>query len=368
MFGNYFKSALRNIAKHKGYSFINITGLAIGMACCLLILMFVNDELSYDNYHENADRIYRMIETIRFGGRDFTNVTCPAPMAKTLVNDYPDIIDAVRFRDSGSFIVKYGDNSFKETRFIFSDTSIFNVFTIPLLQGNPKTALKDPNTLVMSKKTAEKYFGSENPLGKVVKIDNKSDYIVTGVFNKIPSNSHFHYDVIASVETLEESKEEAWLDNNFQTYLLMAKNVTPTSMEAKFPEVIKKYMGPQVEQFLGKPLEKLVESGSIYIKLFLQPLRDIHLHSDLAGELEANGDIKYVLFRHCVVYPRHRFHQFYEPLHCPFRRPGKRSRNTKSNGFHPRTVDRPISIRINALKHYRNAYCSCTGQPCAPLL
>jgi putative ABC transport system permease protein len=294
VFGNYFKTALRSIAKHKGYSFINITGLAIGMACCLLILMFVNDELSYDNYHENADRIYRVAGAIRFGGRDFNHAVCPAPMAKTLLSDYPDIIDAVRFRDSGSFIVKYGDNSFKETRFIYSDNSIFNVFTIPLLQGDSKTALRNPKTLVMSRKTAEKYFGTENPMGKVIKIDNKTDYIVTGIFDKIPSNSHFHFDMIASIESIEESREVAWLNNNFQTYLLLGKNVDPKSMEAKFPEMIKKYMAPQVQQYLGQSLEKLVANGSVNIRFYLQPLRNIHLHSDLVAELEANSDIKYV--------------------------------------------------------------------------
>lgn len=302
MFKNYFKSAVRNIAKHKGYSFINITGLAIGMACCLLILMFVTDELSYDNYNENADRIYRAAGSIRFGGRDFNLATCPAPMAKTLINDYPEVIDAVRFRDRGSFIIKYGDNSFKETKFIFSDNSLFHVFTIPLLEGNPKSALKNPYTLVLSRKTAEKYFGKENPIGKIVKVDNKKDYKVTGVFDKIPANSHFHFDVIASLESLEESREEIWLNNNFNTYLLLAKHASPTSLEAKFPGLIKKYMAPQVKQFTGQSMEKLVASGSVRVEFNLQPLRDIHLHSDLRAELEPNSDIKYIYIFSAIAF------------------------------------------------------------------
>jgi len=294
MFRNYFKSAFRNIAKHKGYSFINITGLAIGMACCLLILMFVNDELSFDRYNENADRIYRVAGSIRFGGRDFDLAVCPAPMAKTLVDEYPEVIDAVRFRDRGSFIVKYGDNSFKEKKFVFADNNLFDIFTITLLEGDSKTALKDPKTLVLSRETAEKYFGGENPVGKVVKVDNKDDYKVTGVFDKIPSNSHFHFDVIASLESLEESREQMWLNNNFNTYLLLDKNADHASMEAKFPELIKKYLAPQVKQFTGQTLEKLAADGSVKIKFSLQPLRDIHLHSDLTAELEANSDITYV--------------------------------------------------------------------------
>ena len=294
MFRNYFKSAFRSIAKHKGYSFINITGLAIGMACCLLILMFVNDELSFDSYNENADRIYRVAGSIRFGGRDFDLAVCPAPMAKTLVEEYPDVIDAVRLRDRGSFIVKYGDNSFKEKKFVYADNNLFDIFTINLLEGDSKTALKDPKTLVLSRETAEKYFGRENPIGKVVKIDNKDDYKVTGVFDNIPSNSHFHFDFIASLESLEESREQMWLNNNFNTYLLLDKNADHAAMEAKFPELIKKYLAPQVKQFTGQTLEKLSADGSVKIKFYLQPLRDIHLHSDLTAELEANSDITYV--------------------------------------------------------------------------
>ena len=294
MFKNYFKSALRNILKQKGFSFINITGLAIGMACCLLMLMFVNDELSYDNYNEKADRIYRVAGSFRFGGRDFNLATASAPMAKTLINDYPEIEDAVRFRDRGSFIVKYGDNSFKERKLIFSDPAFFNIFTIPLLEGNPKTALKEPYTLVLSKKAAGKYFGKKNPVGKTLKLDNKDDYKVTGIFDRVPHNSHFHFDVIASLASLKESREQAWLNNNFNTYILLRKNTDPKSLEAKFPEIITKYMGPQIEKLMGKSMVALMKSGDLKASFYLQPLGDIHLHSDLMGELEANSDIKYV--------------------------------------------------------------------------
>ena len=134
MFKNYFKTTLRNILRHKGYSFINIAGLAIGMACCLLIFMFVNDELSYDSYHENADRIYRITMYLKYGGREFNAAVVSAPMAKTMLNDYPEVEEAVRFRNRGSYIIKYGENSFKERRFVFSDPTFFKVFSIPLLK------------------------------------------------------------------------------------------------------------------------------------------------------------------------------------------------------------------------------------------
>lgn len=294
MFKNYFETALRNLIRHKGYSLINITGLAIGMACCLLIFMFVTEELSYDNYSQYADRIVRVAGAFKYGGREFNMATVPAPMAKTLVNDYPEVEDAVRFRRRGSYILKYGENSFKEQRFVFSDATLFKIFGIPLLKGDPETALKEPNSLVLSKKTAKKYFGTQNAIGKIIKVDNKDDYKVTGVFEKIPGNSHFHFDVIASLESLQESREQVWLSNNFNTYLLLGKHTDPKALEAKFPEFIKKYFAPQVEKFLGQSLEKLVASGNASISFYLQPLRRIHLYSDLRSEMSHNSDIKYI--------------------------------------------------------------------------
>ena len=166
MLKNYFKSALRNMARRKGYSFINITGLAIGMACCLLIFMFVNDELNCDNYNENADRIYRVAGSYRYGGRDFQFGTVSAPMAAALINEFPEVEDAVRFRNKGSYIIKFEDKSFTERRVIFSDTTIFNVFTIPLRQGDPKTALKEPYTIVLSKKNRGEILRDRKPPGQ----------------------------------------------------------------------------------------------------------------------------------------------------------------------------------------------------------
>jgi putative ABC transport system permease protein len=302
MLKNYFKTALRNLFRQRGYSLINITGLAIGMACCLLILMFVNDELSYDNYSEYADRIHRITLKLKFGGRDFQAAVVSAPMAKTLVNDYPEVEEAVRFLNRGSYIIKYGENSFKERRFIFSDTTFFKVFGIPLLKGNPATALKDPNTLVLSKKTAEKYFGQEDPIGKIVKVDNADDYKITGVFDRIPHNTHFHFDVIASLESLEESREPMWWSNNFNTYLVLSPQADPKSLEAKFPEFIKKYMAPQLEKLIGQSYDKMIASGNLMMEFSLQPLQRIHLYSDLVAELAPTSDIKYVYIFSAIAF------------------------------------------------------------------
>ncbi len=302
MLKSYFKTALRNLSRQKGYSLINLTGLAIGMACCLLILMFVNDELSYDNYNKNADRIYRVSIHLLYGGRDLQAAVVSAPMGKTMTEDYPEVEEAVRFRDRGSCIIKYKENSFKEERFLYSDPTLFTVFTIPLLKGDPQTALKDPYSLVISKKTAERYFGSEDPIGKTVKMDNSQDYKITGVFDRIPRNSHFQFDLVASLESLEESRIPMWWNNNFNTYLLLAKQADPGLLAAKFPGLIKKYMAPQLEKLIGQSYDKIMASGNFLMEFSLQPLRRIHLHSDLIAELGPNSDIKYVYIFSAIAF------------------------------------------------------------------
>ena len=215
-------------------------------------------------------------------------------MAKVLIDEYLEIEDAVRFRQRGSYVIQYGEESFRERLVSFVDQFFFNVFSVPLLKGDPKTALASPNTLILSRNTAEKYFRDENPVGKTLKLDNKEDYKVTGVFEEIPDNSHFHFDIILSMPSLAKSKSPIWLNNNFQNYILLGQDAAPEALEAKFPGLIVRHMGPQVESFLGKSMEKLVAEGDIKAEYYFQPLRDIHLHSDLLAEIEPNSNIKYV--------------------------------------------------------------------------
>jgi putative ABC transport system permease protein len=291
---NYIKTAIRNLFKHKGYSLINILGLAIGMAACLLIVLYVNHELSYDNFNKDADRIYRICFSGHWGGRDFNVCVAPAPMSGVVLDTYPEIEEAVRFRSQGSFIVQYRDNSFKEDRIVFTDASFFDIFSIPLLKGNPQTALREPHTLVLSRKTAEKYFRDEDPIGKTLRLDNRTDFIVTGVFEEIPDNSHFDYDILLSMESHADSKNQIWLSMNYPTYILLHEGADDKALEVKFEELIEKYVNPQMSAFMGSSVKELYEKGEILAEYFLQPLRSIHLHSDLLGELEPNSDAKYV--------------------------------------------------------------------------
>jgi putative ABC transport system permease protein len=295
MFKNYLKVAWRNIVRHKGYSFINIFGLAVGMAACLLILLFVKDELSYDRYNQKTDRIFRMTAYLRFGGLEGNIGSVPAPLAAALKQEFPEVLETARFRGQGNFIVRHGDLSFTESRLIFADASIFQVFTLPLRRGNPQTALTDPYTIVLSETAARKYFGNSNPVGRSLRLDNREDYRISGVFRDIPANSHFHFDLIASMESLSESRQSRWDGNNFFTYLLLRPGSDPAALQAKFPDLIRKYLGPWIQQALGRSIEEMFASGA-RLEYQLQPLRDIHLHSHLLTEynLENNGDIRVI--------------------------------------------------------------------------
>jgi putative ABC transport system permease protein len=292
MFKNYLKIAARNLLKHKAYSLINVLGLAIGMACCILILLYVRHELSYDRHHENAERIYRVAADVKFGGNDYQIAVSPSPMAEALARDFPEVVNAARFRNYGTFLIKKeGAQNFKEERVVYADNAIFEIFTIPLLAGD--AALTAPNAVVISKSTAKKYFGNAEAVGQSLILNNTDTYKITGVFADMPDNSHFHFDFIVSLLILDESRNNLWVSNTFATYILLKEGADPAALEAKFPAMLEKYMGPQVLQSLGTSLEEFYKSGNHW-RYYLQPLPDIHLHSELGAEFEPNGSIRYV--------------------------------------------------------------------------
>jgi putative ABC transport system permease protein len=293
MFKNYLKIAMRNFFKHKGFSFINIFGLAIGIACCLMIVLYVFDEISYDRYHEKSDRIYRVgidgfVNNMAFNGV----VTC-SPMAQTLVREFPEVTAATRLRNFGFPVFRYEDKVFSEERVFWVDQSFFDIFTVSFAKGDPKTALAEPNTIVLTRSMALKYFGHEDPLGKSLNADQRRDYLITGVVEDVPPNSHFHYDFLASLSTYEDSRSPIWVSNNYYTYILLRKDASPNALEAKLVELVKQHVGPQIQAAAGISLEQFFESGGKW-GYFIQPLTDIHLRSHLEYEIEPNGDIAYV--------------------------------------------------------------------------
>jgi putative ABC transport system permease protein len=293
MLKNHIIIAFRNLWRQKGYTLINIIGLTIGIACCILILLYVADEISYDRHHEKADHIYRIGLHGIIGPNEFNGAISPAPMAEVFVEEIPEVIAATRIRSYGFPVLKYKEKVFSEELFYWADSTIFDIFTIPFLQGDPKTALSKPRTMVITKSMAEKYFGDENPMEKLIHFKSGRSYMITGVIEDLPQNSHFHFDFLGSLVSYQNSLNDIWISNNFYTYVLLHPDATRKDLEAKLPLFVDKYAAPQIESATGTSYEQMKKSGSIY-EWFLQPLTDIHLYSNLEHEIEPNGNATYV--------------------------------------------------------------------------
>lgn len=293
MLKNYFKIAFRNLFKNKVYSFINILGLGVGLAGCIVILLYVTHELSYDKHHDNADRIYRVTSHIDFAGNYLEMAPTSAPMGPTLLNDYPEVEAMARLRPRGGYTVRRGDEYFSEDGFVFADPSIFEVFTIPLFHGNQAEALTRPNTVAISEEMALKYFGTPDAVGETITLLDTFDFEVTGVYENMPETSHFRFNFLLSMSTIDEADNNMWLSNNFRTYILLKEGTDPKAFEENFETIKKTYIEPQLQQFMGIGMEEFEAAGN-RADYRLQPLTDIHLHSDLTGEFRANGNIMYV--------------------------------------------------------------------------
>ncbi|MGC3948259.1 MAG: ABC transporter permease [Chryseolinea sp.] len=297
MLRNYLTIALRNLLKQRFYTFINIFGLAVGIASCLVIVLFVTYELSYDKYHENASRIYRVNGEIKFGVNHYRLAVASAPFGEALATDFPEIETYVRFRDQGSFLVKAKDTdtNIKEDHIVYADSTYFKVFSTPIIEGDPKTALNDHNSVAISQTIAKKYFPNGNAVGQSLTLDNKLLCKVTAVYRDMPDNGHFKFDILISMTGWAEARETNFLSNNFNTYMLLRPGTSADALQAKLPEFVAKHFGPQLISVLGSDftLEKFKSSGNI-LEYTLMPVTDIHLHSDKTAELAPNGDITYV--------------------------------------------------------------------------
>ncbi len=281
MIKNYLKIAFRNLVRHKAYSLLNISGLAIGMACSILILLWVNDELSFDRFHANANEIYRL--TCNAG--DFNAAVSPAGMGEGLQKDMPEIKACVRVSKTSTNLFEVGNNKFEEKRAFFVDSNFLQVFDFRLLKGNPVTALQRPDGILITEEMAKKYFGSEEALGKTIKRDNSENFTVTGILADPPSNSHLQFDFILPMSSItdkvDDLKDKAWNRFNFYTYLQFDKNInsTPAGL-AKLTQRIKQIYTPH--------------NPTMQVDFHLQPLTAIHLHSSLQIDLPGHGNEQYV--------------------------------------------------------------------------
>jgi len=257
MGSNYFRIILRNIKRHKIYSFINIMGLAIGMACCilllLLLLLHIRSELSFDSYHQNADRIHRLCAYVNIGGKEEFGGQSNATAAEVLRDEFPEIVNTVRFRYTPGSTVKFEDKLFFEYNIYYADDTVFDIFSWPLTKGNPQTALNSPYSMVISEELAEKYFGTEDPLGKILNFNDQENYQVTGVMENIPQNSHFVFDALCSFKTLYMQGKEMsfilrdWLSYNFKTYLLLEEGADYQEVNKKIRNLLEIHAGNQME-------------------------------------------------------------------------------------------------------------------------
>lgn len=294
MFNNIIRHSLRSFKRQRAYIIINILGLSIGIACSLLIALFVINEASYDKYNVKKDRIYRVILNGKIGGQEITYATSPAIMGPTLVKEFPEIEDFLRMTGGGPTVVEYNNIPFTEEHLVEADSSFFNFFSIPVLRGDPKNLLNAKHRVVLSESTAKKIFGKENPIDKQLKIGSDTTrYIVTGVMGDVPANSHFEANMITSFITNPRSANPIWLSNSFSTYFLLKPNTNYHSIDDKFPALILKYVGPEVEKYMGIKLTEFSSKGNKY-RFYLQNLKDAHLDNSIQQEFKAASDPKYL--------------------------------------------------------------------------
>lgn len=292
MLQNYIKIALRTLWKNRGFSLINIIGLAVGISVCLLIVMYIQHELSYDRFHEKGDRIYRMVLERRYPGRATSYSIIPHSVGEAVQKEYPEVEECVRFfaNQGVSTFIRVGEQTFEERNVIFADSNFFRVFTVPLLKGNPQTALSQPNTIVLTQTTARKYFGSTDVLNKVVRIEGGDNLMVTGVCADLPENSHFTFDLLATTVGLPFVRQLNYTGFDAHTYFLLRPQASASALETRFPKIIEKYVAGDIERTFGISFQQFQSAGNGY-RYSLQPLTDIHLHSDLEAELKPNGNL-----------------------------------------------------------------------------
>jgi putative ABC transport system permease protein len=292
MFKNYFKTAIRNFRKNKIFSFINVIGLAIGLTCFVLIAVFVYDELSYDTYAADAKGIYRVNLNVTGNGDVAVYPAVDFAVGPGMKSAFPEIKDFARLAPATDF-VKYNDKQFKEDKLAFADSNFLQMFSIPLVEGSDKDALVQPNSIVISKSFAKKYFGDEDPVGKSLTVGlHNAVYKITGLFDKVPDNSHFHSDAFLSISTWHVTNP-TWSNLGEFTYLLLNKNVDTKKLEVKFTQLVAKYVVPEVQHDMGVSLAEAQKSVNTFV-FTLQPLTGIHLYAHTKYEIEPNGDIQYV--------------------------------------------------------------------------
>lgn len=297
MLSNYLTVALRNILKHKFFAAINVIGLVIGMACCLLIFVYVKDELSYDRFHKDAVNIYRVGLHGRIAGQEIYTANTSLPVGPAMQSDIPGVEEILRVvpasRSSG-MTFRYEDKVFAEKNLFYSDSNFFTFFSFDFLAGNPATALKESNSIVLTDVLAKKYFGEEDPIGKIILVGNdKRAYSVTGITKEAPSNSHLRFNAIISFISVEKDYFQGWTGNSIYTYARKNSNTDPKNIDAGLEELVDVHVGKELEEGMGINFDEFRKQGGIYSYIVF-PITDTHLRSLYVDDIEPPSDIKYV--------------------------------------------------------------------------
>lgn len=285
--------AYRNMLKHRFYSLINISGLAIAVTSSLLIGVFVLDELSYDKHFTNAQNIYRVAADIKFENNEFNLATSPAPLAQAFGAEIPEVKLVGRLHNDGAALFRKGDRFVKQEHVGYADQSVLEIFDFDFIYGARANALEEPNSIIISRTTSENFFGYEDPIGRNLESLSGNTYQVTGVYNDIPDHSHFHPQALISMENEGNSNSPIWLSNNYYTYLMLHDGAKAEDLRPKIDAIIDKYVRPQVKELTGVTLEDMSANGG-RLNYYLVPLEDIHLYSNQEYQWEQNGSIEYV--------------------------------------------------------------------------
>lgn len=295
IFTNLIRHSLRSFKRQRSYVIINILGLSIGIACSLLIAVYVINEGSYDRFNVKKDRIYRLVLNGKLGGQEFVGAFTCSPIGPTMLREFPEVEDFLRMNSRGPTVIEYGDKTFTDDHVVEADSSFFNFFSIPLQKGDPRNVLNAPRRAVVSESAARRIFGNEDPISKAIRIGvDTARYIVSGVMADIPDNSHFEASILTSFMTSPQSQNPIWLSNSFSTYLLLKPNSSYVTVDEKIPAMLEKYVGPEVQRFMGISIEDFMAQGNKY-RFFLQNLMDIHLDPSIQQEFKEASDPKYLV-------------------------------------------------------------------------
>lgn len=294
MFKNFYFTTIRNLLKNKSYFLINVSGLAIGIASFVFISLYIVNEMSYDRFHSKHQSIYRATDNAIIRGQPTNSATTASPLAGVMLDRFPEVEDATRVLEVGQQLIGKGDRKINEDGILFADESFFKIFDFNLISGDPKTALTNPRSMILSETYARKYFGEEDPMGQQISVDEDSIfYTITGIVEDVPANSHIQFNILGSLSSKSADKTTRWIGTHVHTYVVVNSSAVPENLQTKMKQIFYDFVAPEIEYYTGLAIEDWEAAGNS-VGFQLTPITDIHLRSISRGELEPTGNITYI--------------------------------------------------------------------------